>query len=91
MDRFHIIQDAAAIVVNNSVFKQVPVYQRAGALYVGASGGFVRLYGSGNTGLANLRWDDIEIPGTSAAELTADSLNKLSLPPTFKQIEATRK
>lgn len=87
MERFHIIPDADVIIVSKSVFKQAKVYRRGDALYVGASGGFVRLYAGGSTGLPNLRWDDIDIPGLSRAEIIADNLGKLSAP-TGKLIEA---
>lgn len=88
MERFHIIPDADIITVSKSVYKQAKVYHRGGALYVGASGGFVRLYAGGNTGTPNLRWDDIDIPGITGPEAIAkDALGKLSLPAAFLQIE----
>lgn len=87
MDRFHIIEDAAAIIVTRSVFKQVKLYHRGNALYVGASGGFVRLYKGGRTGVPNLSWDDIEIPGVSRDDLASDGMEKLSLPGPIKTIE----
>lgn len=89
MDRFHVIQDAAVILVRASVYKQAAVYQRAGALYCGHGGGFVRLYENHNTGVPSLRWDDIELPGVaSVAQLEKDGLGKLALPPAvIKQIE----
>lgn len=87
MQRFHIIQDAEVITVSKSVYKQAKVYHRGEALYVGAGGGFVRLYAGGNTGLPNLRWDDIEIPGVSDKGMIKDAHGKLSLPASFLQIE----
>lgn len=87
MQRFHIIQDAEVITISKSVFKQAKVYHRGDALYVGAGGGYVRLYAGGNTGLPNLRWDDIEIPGVSDKSMIKDALGKLSLPASFLQIE----
>lgn len=87
MDRFHIIPDADVIIVTRSVYKQAKVYRRGDALYVGTSGGFVRLYANGSTGVPALRWDDIDIPGLSRTEITADALGKLSVP-TGKLIEA---
>ena len=87
MERFHIIPDADVIIVTRSVFKQAKVYRRGDALYVGTSGGFVRLYAGGSTGIPALRWDDIDIPGLSRAEIVADALGKLSAP-TGKLIEA---
>jgi hypothetical protein len=93
MHRFHIVADADVIIVSNSVYKQAKVYHRNGALYVGAAGGFVRLYASGpsgQTGLPKLRWDDIDIPGITGPEAIAkDKLGKLSLPASFLTIEGT--
>lgn len=90
MERFHIIPEAEAIVRSKGVFKQVKVYQRAGALFIGAGGGFVRIYKDGNTGMPNLSWDDIDIPGIGGKDdLRGDTLGKLSLPPTIKTIEGT--
>lgn len=88
MERFHIIPEAEAIVRSRGVFKQVKVYQRAGAVYVGVGGGFVRLYMGGNTGQPNLAWDDIDIPGVGGkSDLKGDPTGKLSMPPAMKTIE----
>lgn len=62
MDRFHIIDDAAAILVAKGVYRQVKVYQRGGALYAAYGAGFIRLYKNG-TSLANVRCEDVETPG----------------------------
>lgn len=86
MERFHIIDEAECIIRNGSVYKQVKVYQRAGAIYIGIAGGFVRLYAGGGTGLPKVHWDDIEIPG--ATDFPADAHGKLSLPNPIKTIEA---
>jgi hypothetical protein len=89
MDRFHEVADAAVIIVARSVYKQAKVYRRGAALYAAASGGFVRLYSGGGTGVPTIRWDDMEIPGiTDSGALKNDPHGKLSLPATFKQIEA---
>lgn len=90
MERFHIIADAEVITVTRSVYKQGKIYRRGDGIYVGHGSGFVRLYAGGNTGLPNMRWDDMEIPGiTSAKALKNDAHGKLSLPAAFKQIEAS--
>lgn len=92
MERFHVIQDAAVIIVRSSVYKQAAVYRRGEALYCGAGGGYVRLYAGGNTGVPSLRWDDIEIPGVPREAIARDGLEKLSLPPSaIKQIEGSAK
>ena len=87
MERFHIIPDADVIIVSRLVYKQAKVYRRGDALYVGTAGGFVRLYANGSTGIPALRWDEIDIPGLSRAEITSDALGKLSVP-VGKLIEA---
>ncbi len=89
MHRFHIIPEAEAIIVSKSVYKTVKLYQRDGGLYAGMAGGFVRLYAGGNTGLASVRWDDMEIPGIEdvRAALKFDPHGKASLPSSFLTIE----
>lgn len=89
MERFHIIDEAEVITVSRSVFNQRKVYRRGAGLYVGHGSGFVRLYYGGRTGLPNLSWDEIDIPGISAVEISKDDFGKLSLTPAMtKQIEA---
>lgn len=80
MERFHIIDEAEVITVTRSVFKQSKVYRRGSALYFGYGGGYVRLYSGHNTGLPNVRWEDIEIPGVnSVVDMESDPHGKLSL------------
>ncbi len=86
MERFHVIPDAAVITLTKSVYRQAKVYQRGGALFMGQGNGFVRLYADGLTGVPDIRWDEIEIPGYP--EPRADKLGKLSLSKPLKQIEA---
>lgn len=87
MERFHVIQDAAAIVVTKSVFKQVPVYRRGRAIYIGARGGYVRISKGGLTDVADIRWDGLEIPGLSEKELIVASgtVGKLQLPEGYSE------
>lgn len=89
MERFHVIDEAEVITVTRSVFKQVKVYRRGSALYFGHAGGFVRLYSEHRTGLPNVRWEDIEVPGVnSVVDMETDDYGKLSLSrATIKQIE----
>lgn len=56
---FHVIEDAFVITRCRGVLKQAKLYHRRGALYVGASGGFVRLSGNGNTSAPNLSYEEI--------------------------------
>lgn len=62
MERFHIIDDAAAILVSKGVYRQAKVYRRGKDLFAGHSGGFIRLYREG-TSLPNVRLDAIDVPG----------------------------
>lgn len=62
MDRFHIIDDAAAVLVTKSgVYRQAKVYRRGRELFAGHGGGFVRLYRNG-TSVPSIRCDAIELP-----------------------------
>lgn len=79
MQRFHVIQDAAAIIVRKSVFKQVAVYRRGDGIYIAAGGGYVRIYKGGNTGLPDVRWEEIDVPGKTDADMVADSFGKVSI------------
>jgi hypothetical protein len=91
MDRFHRIQDAAAIItVGNGVFKQVDIYHRGSGLYIAAGGGYVRLYTGHRSGHPKIRWDDIEVPGINGApDMHSDAHGKLSVTPNhMKLIEA---
>jgi hypothetical protein len=89
MHRFHIIPEAEAIIVSKSVFKTVKLFQRDGGLYAAMAGGYVRLYAGGNTGLPNVRWDDMEFPGIANAKsmLKNDAHGKLTLPTALLTIE----
>jgi hypothetical protein len=62
MERFHIIDEAAAILVKQGVYRQVKVYQRGGALFAAYGAGFIRLYKDG-TSLPGVRCEDVETPG----------------------------
>ena len=86
MDRFHVIEDAAAIIKRKGLTRQVKVYHRGAAIYAGCAGGFVRLYANGGTSIPDLSWDDIDI----GAQPVADGHGKLFLPgqKRLKAIEA---
>jgi hypothetical protein len=92
MDRFHIIDEAAVILRQRGVFRQVKVYRRGDALFAGHGNGFVRLYKGGGTSAPNLAWDDMEVLGYAGEQMTSDAHGKLSLlPKGMKQIEGTTK
>ena len=61
MHRFHLIEDAAAILVGHGVYRQARVYRRDRDLYAAHGGGFVRLYRDGTSHPA-LRCVGIELP-----------------------------
>ena len=43
MERFHVIEDAAAILVSKGVYRQAKVYRRGKELFAAYGAGFVRL------------------------------------------------
>lgn len=57
MSFFKEIEGGAAILVENGVYKQVPLYSRDGYLYAKTGGGFVRLMADASTTKAKLRLD----------------------------------
>lgn len=57
MSFFHEVEGEAAILVENGVYRQVPLYLRDGYLYAKANGGFVRLMADGATTRARMRLD----------------------------------
>ncbi|MFA5898843.1 MAG: hypothetical protein WC829_06985 [Hyphomicrobium sp.] len=89
MNRFHIIEEAAAILRTKGVWKQVKVYLRGEAVYVSVGGGYVRLYKGGGTSVPNVSWEDIDLNGAGPDSLTPDAHGKLSFNGSLKQIEAT--
>ena len=63
MERFHEIEDGAAILASKGVYKQVKLFKRAGELYAQYGGGFIRLYEKG-TSLPSIRLEDYECKET---------------------------
>lgn len=76
MSFFKEIEGEAAILVENGVYKQVPVYSRDGYIYAKVSGGFVRLMADGATTKAKMRLDFM----TSEMPLCRDALGRLCQP-----------
>jgi hypothetical protein len=59
---FSLIEDKQAIIRNKrGVYRQVKLYQRNDELYVGASGGFVRLLKDKRTSHPDVLWEHLEI------------------------------
>lgn len=73
MSFFQEIEGEAAVLVNNGVYIQVPLYVRDGYLYAKVGGGFVRLMADGATTKAKLRLDFMSWTGP----LCRDGLGRL--------------
>ncbi len=73
MERFHLIDDAAAILVSKGVFRQVKVFRRGNELFAGHGSGFIRLYDKRGTSLPNVSLEALEVP----AAYQADRLGRL--------------
>lgn len=59
MGLFQEAEGACAILIENGVYKQVPVYTRNGFLYAKIGGGFVRLNNDNSTTKAKMRLDTL--------------------------------
>ncbi|QKV20269.1 hypothetical protein [Oricola thermophila] len=59
MDLFTVIPDARVIVSEKGVYRQVPLYQRAGGLYAEHRSGFARLIVGGSTSVPAMRWEEV--------------------------------
>lgn len=75
MGLFQEVEGETAILVNNGVYQQVPVYKRNGFLYAKIGGGFVRLYADGSTTKPKVRIDTLT--WENSATLGRDNLGKL--------------
>lgn len=74
MERFHVIDDAAAILVSKGVYRQAKVYRRGKELFAAYGTGFIRIYKNG-TSLPNVRCEDVDGVG----ETRVDTFGKVSL------------
>lgn len=73
MSFFKEVEGEAAIIVQNGVFKQVPLYTRDGYLFAKVGSGFVRIYADGSTTVSKMRLDFMSWSGP----LFRDKLGKL--------------
>jgi hypothetical protein len=64
MERFHLIDDAAAILVSRGVYKQAKLFRRGKALFAAHGAGFIRLYEHG-TSIPTIRLEAVEVPGST--------------------------
>lgn len=73
MSFFQEVEGEAAVLVENGIYRQVPLYTRDGYLYAKTAGGFVRLMSDGSTSKAHMRLDFLSFEG----QLYRDALGKL--------------
>lgn len=59
MGLFKELEGDVAILIENGVYKQVPVYTRDGYIFAKLGGGFVRIMSDGSTTKAKVRLDTI--------------------------------
>lgn len=76
MSLFQEIEGEVAILVNNGVYKQTPLYKRAGYLYAKLGSGFIRLLYDGSTSVAKVRLETIT---WSSGLLGKDALGRLAI------------
>lgn len=62
MNFFTVIPDAWGIIHSRGVYRQVPLYERAGRIHAKYGAGFVRLNQGGGTSCPNVRWAELD-PG----------------------------
>jgi hypothetical protein len=60
MNFFTPIPEGQAIIHSRGVYRQVPIFERAGQIYAKQGGGFVRLICGGATSSTNIRWAEID-------------------------------
>lgn len=74
MDLFHIIEGAQAIVfAKPGIYRQVPLYERAGKLFAKHGAGFIKIMTHGGTSHPNVRCDPANIDmGDSGFALVAN-------------------
>lgn len=70
MERFHKIDDAAAITLSRGVYRQSAVYRRGDNLYVAHGSGFLRLSSGGGTSMPSVSWKDLDLGDGSYREDT---------------------
>ena len=78
MSFFQEVEGEAAVLVENGVYKQVPVFTRNGYLFAKLGAGFVRLNADGSTSKATARLDTLDL--ASGATLGTDSMGRLCDP-----------
>lgn len=60
IQRFHVIDDGAAILRARGVYRQAKIYRRGPDVFAGWGAGFIKLGPRGGTSNPNVSWIDIE-------------------------------
>lgn len=85
MTFFKDVEGEAAVIVQNGVYKQVPLATRGGYLFAKTSGGYVRLMEDGSTSKSGLRLEHLSWDG----QLMRDPMGRLCTSETPKAKELT--
>lgn len=72
IERFHVIEDAAAILVSKGVYRQAKVFRRGDRLYAGYGSGFIGLYRQG-TSVPAITCEGVDAPDMA---ITFDALGR---------------
>ena len=72
MNRFHVIDDGAAITLCKGIYRQSKIYHRDGNVYSAHGGGFIRLFRGGGTSLPHVSWKEIDAGEGQAVEDKTD-------------------
>lgn len=68
MDRFHIIDEGAAILYSRGVYRQVKVYHKGADVYAGYGSGFIKPGVGTGTSAPNISYVGIEGDGIAIAK-----------------------
>lgn len=68
MDRFHIIDEGAAILYSRGVYRQVKVYYKGADVYAGYGSGFIKLGMGSGTSVPNISYVGLEGDGIAATK-----------------------
>jgi hypothetical protein len=62
MTPFQQIPDGLVITLQKGIYRQTPLFQRAGNVYAKIGSGFIRLYKNGGTSVPSISWKEYD-PG----------------------------
>lgn len=86
MNRFHVIDDACAILRRRGVYRQVNLYFRGEQLYARLGSGYIRLLGRGGTTAPDVSWEEYD---AGAMEITLGKFDAPMLKAPVKMLEET--